>query len=84
MKKVRALRRWMLSMSIMGGGGDEVKPLIVKAKIPNAWFTKKGPGVEAETRRAFADMTPGQQAFAVGAGWIPERWLSCLKRRNKK
>ena len=76
MKKVRALRRWLLRTTIMGGGGNETRPDIVKARIPHSWFTKKGPGVESDTRRAFYDMTHGQRLLAVRSGWIPVSWLS--------
>lgn len=77
MKKIRALRDRLLRMAVMGGGGHEITPQIVKARIPHAWFTKKGPGVESDTRRAFHSlMTAGQRQLAVSAGWIPEHWLS--------
>lgn len=74
MKKIRALRNWLLRMSVAGGGGDELRPDIVKAQIPNAWFTKKGPGIEADTRQAFKDMNSGQKAIAISRGWIPSHW----------
>lgn len=75
MKRIRALRDMFLRMSVMGGGGDEKDPRIVKAKIPHSWFTQKGPGVERETRRAFSDMNHGQKLIAISRGWIPEHWL---------
>ena len=77
MKKIRALRDYLLRMAVLAGGGHESTPQIVKAKIPHSWFTKKGPGIESDTRRAFHSlMGPGQRMMAVTAGWIPEHWLS--------
>ena len=74
MKKIRALCRWLLSKAVMAGGGHETRRGIVKARIPHSWFTKKGPGVEAEARRAFYGMTRKQKVVAITAGWFPESW----------
>jgi len=76
MKKIRAIRRWLFRQNVIAGKIGEAKRETVKAMIPHSWFTKKGPGVEEDTRRAFYDMTWKQQLLAVRAGWIPEHWLS--------
>ena len=45
-------------------------PLVVKALIPRSHFTKKGPGVRASARAAFARMTSEQRATARRMGWL--------------
>lgn len=45
---------------------------IVRALIPDSWFTKKGPGVLYEARLAWNKFTKQQKVVAVGCGWFPD------------
>lgn len=64
-------------------GETSTKPIVVKKLIPRSYFTKRGPGVEAEARAAFREMTQGQRLVAVGRGWLPRHWLRTRKAKNK-
>lgn len=44
-------------------------PIVVKSKIPRSAFTKTGPGVRAELRRALLRMTVEQRLVAKNRGW---------------
>jgi len=66
--------------------GGSANPYAVKKLIPTAWFTKKGPGIEKDTRWAFFSMTPRQRDVAISNGWVPEKWRSkkaCQKIKSK-
>ncbi len=45
---------------------------IVRALIPDAWFTKKGPGRLAEAKRVWSKFTKQQKSVAVGCGFFPD------------
>ncbi len=45
---------------------------IVRALIPQSWFTKKGPGIHAEALLTWKKFTPKQKAVAVRRGWFAE------------
>src|ERR1041384_6184373 len=49
-------------------------PIVVRSLIPDSWFTKRGPGVEARARQAFRDMRPSQRVVAMTCGWCPKTW----------
>lgn len=44
-------------------------PRLVKRLIPPSSFTKKGPGVTANLRRALLEMQPWQRSVAHRMGW---------------
>lgn len=44
---------------------------VVRCKIPQSWFTKRGPGVHAEARKTWNCFTKEQKAVAVERGWFP-------------
>lgn len=46
-------------------------PHIVRALIPNAWFTQKGPGIWKATYNRVKAMTPNQRGIALAMHWIP-------------
>lgn len=69
------LRNALRSLINKVGGTKISDPEFVKAMIPSSWFTKKGPGVEDTTYRAFREMTLEQRVVAVERGWIDENWL---------
>jgi len=48
----------------------DTHPLVVKSLIPRSHFTKRGPGVRASARQAFARMTSEQRATARRMGWL--------------
>jgi len=50
-------------------------PMRVLALIPRSHFTKTGPGVRANARRAFYEMTRDQRRTAVSRGWFPYSML---------
>jgi len=52
-----------------------VDAALVKALLPRAWFTKKGPGIGDRTWRAFNAFSDEQKLLAVDKGWIPKGWL---------
>ena len=79
MKKVRAWAKQILGLE----GKESLKPLAVKALIPSSWFTKKGPGVEAQARKAFSRMSFFQRRLAVAKGWFPTSWLGSLKHGKR-
>jgi len=49
--------------------------LAVREILPDSWFTKRGPGVEATARAAFRALDPAGKWIAVRRGWIPGTWL---------
>lgn len=48
---------------------QEAHPNFVKAQIPPAVFTRKGPGVTAMLRAVLRGFTQGQMAIAHQKGW---------------
>jgi hypothetical protein len=59
-RKWRGLPRWVLA---------------VRLAIPQSWFTKRGPGVEAAARSAFYRLSRFERGVAVVMGWVPRGWL---------
>ena len=45
---------------------------IVRALIPDSWFTKSGPGTTHEARLVWNKFTTEQKAVAVECGFFPE------------
>lgn len=75
MKKKRLLSKILLSIFQRAGREDEADVRLAKARLPGSWFTKKGPGVEAEARRCFYALSDAQRIIAVERGWVPRAWL---------
>ena len=50
---------------------DGVEWWIVRALIPDSWFTKRGPGVLAQAQEVWRKFTAKQKAVAVGCGFFP-------------
>ena len=44
---------------------------VVRALIPDAWFTKRGPGILAEAKKVWKRFTLSQRLVAVDRGWFP-------------
>lgn len=51
---------------------DAVEWWIVRALIPDSWFTKKGPGRLAEVKRVWSKFTKQQKTVAVECGFFPD------------
>ncbi len=51
-------------------GLKSTDPRVVKSLLPKSCFRKRGPGVEANFRRAYWQLTPAQREVARSFGWI--------------
>lgn len=74
----RARATLRMIASILPQGAPD--PRVVKARLPTSWFTKRGPGVEANAVRAFRSMTPEQKELAIARGWVPAWWGRLTKK----
>ncbi len=50
---------------------DAAEWWICRALIPDSWFTKRGPGVFYEARKAWNRFTKEQKSVAVARGFFP-------------
>lgn len=54
----------------------EVNARRIKRSIPRSWFTKKGPGVEANARRFFQSLDAYDREVVLRKGWFPPAWAN--------
>jgi hypothetical protein len=69
-KNIRNFVNKLLRMGALDG--SEADPEVVKAQIPRACFTKKGPGRDHSAKRAYACMSVEQRELALRKGWLPQ------------
>lgn len=89
-RKLRAFGRNLLfpqpdqgNLTKRGADPTVVDPLIIKAQIPQSWFTKSGPGVTKNARRVFLAFTPAQREYAMMRGWFPAAWRQSEKHQRE-
>jgi len=74
------VRNFIRKLLVVGGlDASDEDPQVVKALIPQAWFTKRGPGRLKDAQRAYARMTPAQRSLAIRKGWFPASWADMSK-----
>jgi len=49
--------------------------LRVRRRLPQSWFTKRGPGVEREMQLALRTLTREERRLAVARGWVHPSFL---------
>ena len=61
-----------MALRYAGKMPDAAEWWIVRALIPDAWMTKRGPGVLSEAKRVWKKFSPKQRKVSVECGWFPE------------
>ena len=85
LKRIKATAAQLrdFAANLFAGGADTttVDPLLIKARIPRPWFTKKRtPSRIAEAKRVFGSFTIEQQEYAITRGWFPAHWAPVVHR----